>query len=60
MVADTAGIALGHHPVCNESVAQIGHKFICVEKKEIKKQTIQIEQVSQSGMGTMKPVNDRH
>lgn len=46
MVVDTAKIAGSHYPVLNESVAQIGHKFASVEKKEIKKQAIQIEQIS--------------
>lgn len=45
MVADTAKIAGGHDPFFNELVAPIGHKLVVVEKKEIKKQTIQNEQI---------------
>lgn len=53
MVVDTANITGSYYPILNESVAQIGHKHTYLEKNEIKKQAIQIEQISQSGMGTV-------
>ena len=53
MVVDTANIAGSYNPVLNESVAQIGYKLAFVEKKKTKRQAIQIEQISQSGMGSM-------
>ena len=53
MVAHTADITGSYDSVFNESVAQIGCKFDFVEEKKTKRQAIQIEQISQSGMGAM-------
>lgn len=43
MVVDSTAIAPGNNPIFNEFMVQVGDKYLYVEEKEVKKQTVHHE-----------------
>lgn len=53
MVVNTTTIAGSNDSIFNESVAQIGFKPVCAEKKEFNKQAFHIQQIYESRVGAI-------